>query len=69
MYTEYEIRQLPLSIARYKAMVEAFLADNGLRLDAVDYYAGVFRIDWQAAVWTAMSSSALLLATVCATKA
>lgn len=45
MYTEYEIRQLPLSIARYKAMVEAFLADNGLRLDAVDYYAGVFRID------------------------
>lgn len=45
MYTEYEIRQLPLSIARYKAMVEAFLATNGLRLDDVDFYAGVFRID------------------------
>ena len=45
MYTEYEIRQIPLSVARYKAAVEAFLADNGLRLDAVDYYAGVYRID------------------------
>ena len=45
MYTEYEIRQIPLSVARYKAAVDAFLADNGLRLDAVDYYAGVYRID------------------------
>ena len=45
MYSEYEIRQLPLSIPRYRRMVETFLADNALRLDEVDYYAGVFRLD------------------------
>lgn len=44
MYSEYEIRQLPLSISRYRQMVEQFLATNGLRLDEVDYYAGVFRL-------------------------
>lgn len=45
MYSEYEIRQMRLSIPRQHRMVEAFLQDNALRLDDVDYYAGVFRVD------------------------
>lgn len=45
MYSEYEIRQMRLSIPRQRRMVEAFLQDNALRLDDVDYYAGVFRVD------------------------
>ena len=45
MYSEYEIRQIRLSIPRQRRMVEAFLQDNALRLDDVDYYAGVFRVD------------------------
>lgn len=45
MYTEFEIRELRLTIPRHRQMVERFLADNGLRLDPVDYYAGVFALD------------------------
>lgn len=40
----FEIRTLPLSIKSYKNKVEKFLNDNGLELDDVDYYAGVFLI-------------------------
>lgn len=43
MYNEYEIRPLPLSVASCREQVERFLQSNGLRLDAVDYYAGVFK--------------------------
>ena len=45
MYTEFEIRELRLTIPRHRQMVERFLAVNGLRIDNVDYYAGVFSID------------------------
>ncbi len=45
MYTEFEIRELRLTIPRHRQMVEQFLANNGLRLDSVDYYAGVFALD------------------------
>lgn len=45
MYSEYEIRQMRLSIPRQRRMVEAFLQGNALRLDDVDYYAGVFHVD------------------------
>ena len=45
MYTEFEIRELRLTIPRHRQMVERFLAANGLRIDNVDYYAGVFSID------------------------
>mgnify|MGYP002854648013 FL=1 len=44
MYTEYEIRQLPLTLKVYRQQAERFLADNGLRLDDVDYYAGVYGV-------------------------
>ena len=45
MYNEFEIRELPLTIKVYRQRVERFLADNGLRIDDVDYYAGVFTLD------------------------
>ena len=44
MYNEYEIRPMPLSLPHCRKQVEMFLADNGLRLDDVDYYACVFRL-------------------------
>lgn len=44
MYNEYEIRPMPLSLPHCRKQVELFLADNGLRLDDVDYYACVFRL-------------------------
>ncbi len=45
MYSEYEIRQIHLSIPRQRRMVDAFLHDNALRLDGTcDYYAGVFQL-------------------------
>lgn len=40
----FEIRSIPLSIKSYKNKVEKFLNDNDLRLDGVDYYAGVFLV-------------------------
>lgn len=45
MYTDYEIRQIPLSLKPARTKVERFLGDNGLRIDSLDYYAGVFRLD------------------------
>ena len=45
MSGEYEIRQLPLSLKMSRQRVEQFLANNGLRLDPVDYYATVTRVD------------------------
>lgn len=45
MYTDYEIRQIPLSLKPARMKVERFLGDNGLRIDSLDYYAGVFRVD------------------------
>ena len=41
----FEIRQLPLSVGRIRQRVEVFLQRNGLRLEAVDYYAGLFTAD------------------------
>lgn len=38
----YEIRQLPLSVKFVRQQVEIFLAQNGLRLGPMDYYAAVF---------------------------
>lgn len=45
MYTEFEIRQVPLTLQRNRQRVEQFLSESQLRLDDVDYYAGVFRVD------------------------
>lgn len=45
MSGEYEIRTLPLSLKMSRRRVEEFLSGCGLRLDAVDYYAVVTRID------------------------
>jgi len=46
MYTDYEIRQMPLSVGRYRRLVEEFLAKNHLRMATdMDYYAAVFRRD------------------------
>jgi len=39
----FEIRQLPLSLPLIRKKVERFLSENGLRLDPVDYYAGIFQ--------------------------
>ncbi len=45
MYSEYEIRTMPLSLKSTCKKVEEFLNSNDLRLDDVDYYACVFRLD------------------------
>ena len=39
MYNNFEICDMPLSLKSNRARVERFLADNGLRLEDVDYYA------------------------------
>lgn len=44
MYSEYEIIQMPLTLASCRNRVEHFLAKNELRLDDVDYYAVVSRL-------------------------
>ena len=41
MYDNFEICDMPLSLKSNRARVERFLADNGLRLEDVDYYAAV----------------------------
>ena len=41
MYGNFDICDMPLSLKSNRARVERFLADSGLRLDAVDYYAAV----------------------------
>ena len=45
MFSNYEIRQVPLSLKSSRQKVVNFLAANGLRLEEVDYYAGVFAGD------------------------
>ena len=45
MNTDFEIRQLPLSLSMVRRRVEQFLSANELRLDDVDYFVGVFRLD------------------------
>ena len=42
---EYEIRSIPLSLKFTRKKVENFHAINNLRLDGVDYYAGIFRLE------------------------
>ena len=42
MYTNYELRQMPLSVDSSRRVVEEFLHANGLSLDDLDYYVGVF---------------------------
>ena len=39
MYGSFDISDMPLSLKSNRARVERFLADNGLRLEDVDYYA------------------------------
>ncbi|MBQ9577077.1 MAG: [Muribaculaceae bacterium] len=41
MYDNFEICDMPLSLKSNRARVERFLADSGLRLEDVDYYAVV----------------------------
>ncbi len=41
MYNNFEICDLPLSLKSNRTRVERFLADSGLRLEDVDYYAAV----------------------------
>lgn len=45
MFSNYEIRQVPLSLKSSRQKVVNFLAANDLRLEEVDYYAGVFADD------------------------
>ena len=39
MYGNFDICDMPLSLKSNRTRVERFLADNGLRLEDVDYYA------------------------------
>ena len=41
MYGEYQIVDMPLSAGVVRSKVEAFLAENGLRLEEVDRYIGI----------------------------
>lgn len=45
MYTEFEIRELPLSLVSIRDKVTNFLSESGLRLEDVDRYFGIFHID------------------------
>ncbi len=45
MNSEFEIRALNVNDRYTRQKVEAFLADNGLRLDTVDRYFGIFRLE------------------------
>ena len=45
MYGDYDIREIPLSLAFSRQKVEAFLSSNGLRIEPVDTYVGVFNAD------------------------
>lgn len=42
MFSDYDIRELPLSLDFNRRRVERFLKDNDLRLDEVETYVGVF---------------------------
>lgn len=45
MNSDFEIRSLDIKNVRVRARVESFLQANGLRLDTVEFYFGVFRLD------------------------
>ena len=45
MYTEYELRQVPLTMKSSLRRAEAFLSSNSLRLDDVDYMAAIYPLD------------------------
>ncbi len=45
MYDNFEICDMPLSLKSNRTRVERFLADSGLRLEDVDYYAAVTNDD------------------------
>ena len=45
MNSEFEIRSLNVKDRRTRLKVEAFLADNDLRLDTVEQYFGIFRLE------------------------
>lgn len=42
MYGEYELREVALTVPSERRRVEAFLVDNGLRMDPLDSYVGIF---------------------------
>jgi len=42
MFGEYELRDVALTVASQRQHVEAFLGANGLRLDALDTYVGIY---------------------------
>lgn len=39
---DFEIRELPINFKSSRDMIEKFLAENGLRMDVMDYYVGIF---------------------------
>lgn len=45
MNSEFEIRSLNVNERRTRGKVEDFLAENGLRLDTVEQYFGIFRLE------------------------
>ena len=45
MNSEFEIRSLNVNDRRTRLKVEDFLAENGLRLDTVEQYFGIFRLE------------------------
>lgn len=45
MYNEFEVRTIPMSLRSCREEAGAFLARFGLRLDSMDYYAGVYEGD------------------------
>lgn len=42
MFGEYELRDMVLTVSSQRQMVETFLHSNGLRLDALDVFVGIF---------------------------
>ncbi len=45
MYTEFDLRQVPITLKSSRRKVESFLAANNLRLDDVDYMAAIYHLD------------------------
>lgn len=45
MFNDFDVRPIPLSLPSARAEAEGFLARFGLRLDPLDYYAGVYEGD------------------------
>lgn len=45
MYTEFDLRQVPITLKSARRKVEEFLSANALRLDDVDYMAAIYQLD------------------------